>query len=70
MDPKSEDNNTAATTVLYLRGLDEQLVKRFKLLCSIRGESLKDSVSRLISSELDQADLRQEFRQFMEGETT
>jgi hypothetical protein len=40
------------------------------LLCSIRGESLKDSISRLIAAELDQADLRQEFRQFMEGETS
>jgi hypothetical protein len=70
MDSKSEDSNTTGTTVLYLRGLDEQLVKKFKLLCSIRGESLKDSVSRLIAAELGQADLHQEFRQFMEGETT
>ena len=70
MDPKREENNPASTTVLYLRGLDDQLVKRFKLLCSIRGESLKDSVSRLIAAELDQADLRHEFRQFMEGETS
>ena len=70
MDSKSEDNKTGGTTVLYLRGLDEQLMKRFKLLCSIRGESLKDSVSRLIAAELDQADLRHEFRQFMEGEST
>jgi len=70
MDPKREESTTAGTTVLYLRGLDEQLVKRFKLLCSIRGQSLKDSVSRLIAAELDQADLRQEFRQFMEGETS
>jgi hypothetical protein len=70
MDPKREESTTAGTTVLYLRGLDEQLVKRFKLLCSIRGESLKDSVSRLIAAELDQADLRQEFRQFMEGESS
>ena len=67
MEPKREDNNSTGTTVLYLRGLDDQLVKRFKLLCSIRGESLKDSVSRLIAAELDQADLRHEFRQFMEG---
>ena len=70
MDPKREENNPVGTTVLYLRGLDDQLVKRFKLLCSIRGESLKDSVSRLIAAELDQADLRHEFRQFMEGETS
>jgi hypothetical protein len=70
MDPKSGDNNSSGTTVLYLRGLDEQLVKKFKLLCGIRGESLKDSVSRLIAAELDQADLRQEFRQFMEGESS
>jgi hypothetical protein len=70
MDPKSEHSKSDATTVLYLRGLDEQLVKRFKLLCSIREESLKDAVSRLIASELDQADLRHEFRQFMEGEPT
>ena len=70
MNAKSEDSNTTGTTVLYLRGLDDQLVKKFKLLCNIRGESLKDSVSRLIAAELDQADLRQEFRQFMEGDTT
>ena len=70
MVPKSEHTSATGTTVLYLRGLDEQLVKKFKLLCSIRGESLKDSVSRLLAAELDQADLRQEFRQFMEGETS
>ena len=70
MDPMSEDGNSAATTVLYLRGLDEQLVKKFKVLCSIRGESLKNSVSRLIADELDRADLRREFQQFMEGEPT
>ena len=70
MNAKSQESTPAGTTVLYLRGLDDQLVKKFKLLCSIRGESLKDSVSRLIAAELDQADLRQEFRQFMEGDTT
>lgn len=70
MDPKRQEYNRGGTTVLYLRGLDDQLVKRFKLLCSIRGESLKDSVSRLIAAELDQADLRHEFRQFMEGGTS